>query len=170
MTGGDFIKWSAHKEFCCISVSGGRPSETLEMSDGLTADKEKATETGWKEWQPEGPRRKSKWYLNSEIVEEICQERRKEMETEKETEQRELEGWREWLILLLRVHISSPPPPPLSLSLSLSRAEAICTWVPHLRRQPSHNYPQMAVATSVTHGKAGLTVKLCMLQSASHLS
>lgn len=119
MTGGDFITWSAHKEFCCISVSGVRPSEPLEMSDGLTADKEKATETGWKEWQPEGPRRKSKWYLNSEIVEEICQERRKEMETEKETEQRELEGWREWLILLLRVHISSPPPPPLSLALSL---------------------------------------------------
>lgn len=37
------------------------------------------------------------------------------METEKETEQRELEGWREWLILLLRVHIFSPP---LSLSLA----------------------------------------------------
>lgn len=38
------------------------------------------------------------------------------METEKETEQRELEGWREWLILLSRVHISSPP---LSLFLEL---------------------------------------------------
>lgn len=41
------------------------------------------------------------------------------MQTEKETEQRELEGWREWLILLLRVHIFSPPPLSLSLSLSL---------------------------------------------------
>lgn len=49
-------------------------------------------------------------------------------------------GCRVWLILVLRIHISSPP------------AWAICTWAPHSRRQTSHNYPQMAVATSVTHG------------------
>lgn len=63
-----------------------------------------------------------------------------------------------------REHIFSP------LSDSLSRAEAICTWVLHQWRQPSHNYPQRAVATSVTHGKAGPAVKLCMLHSALHLS
>lgn len=54
----------------------------------------------------------SDWYLNGKIVEEISHEKRREMETEKETEKRELEGWREWLIPLLRVHIFSPPPVP----------------------------------------------------------
>lgn len=54
-------------------------------------------------------------YLNTVIVKEISQGRRtRAQETEKETEQRELVGWREWLILLLRVHIS-----PLSLALFL---------------------------------------------------
>lgn len=89
------------------------------------------------------------------------------METEKEAEQR---GRGVERVTHPSVESTYPlSPPPLSLSLPLSPAEAICTWVPHLRRQPSHNFPQMAVATSVTHGKAGPAVKRCMLPSASHL-
>lgn len=105
----------------------------------------------------------SSWYLNTKIVEEISQQWRKR-DGDRKGNGAERVGGMERM-----THPSVESTYLLSSSPSLSRAEAICTWVPHSRRQPSHNYPQMAVATSVTHGKAGPAVKLCMLLSASHL-
>lgn len=104
-------------------------------------------------------------YLNTEIVEEISQESRARAGDRKGNKTERVRG----VERVTHPSVESTYLLSLSLSLSLSRAEAICTWVPHLRRQPSHNYPQMAVATSVTHRKAGPAVKLCMLHGASHL-
>lgn len=94
-------------------------------------------------------------YLNGEMVEEVS---RKERWRQKRKQSGEVE----------RVSHPSVESADLPHSLSPSLAEAICTWVPHLRRQPSHNFPQMAVATSVTHGKASSAAQLCMLRSTSH--
>lgn len=86
-------------------------------------------------------------YLNGKIVEEVS---RKERWRQKRKQSGEVER-----VTHPSVKSTDTLPHCPSLSLFLSLSKAVCTWVPHLRRQPSHHFPQKAVATSVTHAKTG---------------